>query len=316
MSAQSPKSYFLSGLVHASVVAVLMVMAWVMQRPQRAPTQVLDLVAGEGDNWSATEAPALGSPSGSEAIKVPNFPPMPKIEQPAPEPEPPAVQQAPPVEQAPVVEPAPTPKVTRAPEKAPAKPAVTRDPLDRKNFVKDIKRLSTKRERRLLDAYHRRLALEEKRRLAEEKRRMTEAEFRKLHGGKAAQSGHFRKIDAKGIAGGVEGGSTSNTKGGAGGHALSVAEQRLMDQYFAFLKQRLRETQVPPPGVSDKLTATVEFFLAADGTISNIRIVSSSGNSEFDQSVVQAFRSVHSIGPRPDGLSDELQLDFNTKQEE
>lgn len=304
MSAQSPKSYILSGLVHAFVVAALMVAAWVMQNPQREPTKVLDLVAGDGDNWSATEAPALGSPGGSEAIKVPNIPmPMPKIEEPTPEP--PAVQSEPPIESAPVT---PAPEVKPAPRKTPAKAAVVKDPLDRKNFVKDIKRLSTKRERRILEKYHREQAAEAK--------RISEAEFRKLHEARAtAANGRFSKIDAKGIARGVVGGSTANKIGGAGGKALSVAEQRLMDQYFAFLKQKLRHAHVPPPGVSDQLTATVEFFLAADGSISNVRVVNSSGNAEFDQSVVEAFKSVHSIGPRPDGQSDTLELDFNTKEE-
>jgi TonB family protein len=48
----------------------------------------------------------------------------------------------------------------------------------------------------------------------------------------------------------------------------------------------------------------VEFMLSADGAISHVRVIKSSGNSEFDASAIEAVSQTQSIGPRPDGRSD------------
>jgi colicin import membrane protein len=124
------------------------------------------------------------------------------------------------------------------------------------------------------------------------------------------------KIDAEGIAQGVVGGSTNNKTGGAGGTALSREEQDLFDTYFALLEQRLREAHEKPPGLSDLLVAQAEFYLGADGSISKASIVKSSGNAEFDQSVLSAIRNVHTIGPRPDGRGSMQRVRFRMKDSE
>ena len=89
-----------------------------------------------------------------------------------------------------------------------------------------------------------------------------------------------------------------------------------MEGYFSFLKQKLEQAHEPPVGVSDKLSVRVEFMLAVDGSISQVRIVRSSGNRDFDQSVLDAFKRVPPIGPRPDGRSEPLTLEFKTRDEE
>jgi colicin import membrane protein len=123
-------------------------------------------------------------------------------------------------------------------------------------------------------------------------------------------------IDAEGIRNGVIGGSTENKTGGAGGKALTREEGNELDAYFALLKARIKENHEPPEGVSNSLVAVVEFLVAADGAISEVRIKSSSGNSQFDQSAVEACRRTQSIGPRPDGRSETEQLTFTMHDEE
>jgi len=88
-----------------------------------------------------------------------------------------------------------------------------------------------------------------------------------------------------------------------------------MDGYFSFLKQKLEQAHEPPVGLSEKLSVQVEFMLAVDGSISQVHIVRSSGNKDFDQSVLDVFKRVRPIGTRPDGQSDLRSVTFNTRDD-
>jgi colicin import membrane protein len=119
------------------------------------------------------------------------------------------------------------------------------------------------------------------------------------------------RIDAQGIANGVRGGSTSNTRGGGGGKALTREEQSELNTYISFLLNALKDAHEPPPGVSDQLEAKVTFDITAGGSILNPRISKSSGNRDFDESVLEAFRRVKSIGPTPNGKADTWTVTFS-----
>ncbi len=129
------------------------------------------------------------------------------------------------------------------------------------------------------------------------------------------KSGAVPRIDAQGIAEGVRGGSTANTRGGGGGKALTREEQNEFDTYISRLVQELKRAHEPPPGVSDQLEAKVTFDITASGAIMNPRIAKSSGNAEFDESVLEAFRKVRSIGPTPNRKSDTWSVLFRMKDE-
>ena len=297
MTARSPSAYLSSATLHAAAVVLLLGAAWVMRQQTPEPVKIFVLVTGAGDNWAATEAPALGMPDGVK-LKVPATPELaPQIAEPGPAP----VQETPPLPQA-------APKTTEA--KAPS-------------LVKQATRAAAKVEQKMAQ----KLRMEEanaadkaRKEAAAAKNAMTKEQYDKLYGGKANPAGKagapkIARIDAEGIAGGVVGGSTANKVGGAGGKALSRAEASLMESYFSFLKQKLEQAHEPPVGVSDKLSAQVEFMLAADGSISQVHIVRSSGNADFDQSVLDAFKRVRSIGTRPDGRSEMITLPFKTRDE-
>jgi colicin import membrane protein len=264
MSAQSPGSYGLSALLHGGVIALVLFFSYAATSVVKDEPKILELVAGAGDNYAATAAPALGSPGGVKLQQAP----VPRAETPpAPRPraEPPPIQSA--------------PEAAPAPPKA-AKPA---KPVD---LVADLKRVEARREKRLEAKYE----------------KEKEAELKKEEA--AAKADKVAHIDAEGIRDGVLGGSTENKVGGAGGNALTREEGSELEAYFQMLTNRVRENAVPIEGVSDALEARVEFMLAADGTISHIRVIKSSGNSEFDASAIEAVSQTHSIGPRPDGRSD------------
>jgi colicin import membrane protein len=122
------------------------------------------------------------------------------------------------------------------------------------------------------------------------------------------------RINTKGVVGGVAGGSTT-AKGGQGGKAMTREEADQLDVYASFLKQELKRAHEPPPGVSDKLVARVAFDVTASGAILNARIVKSSGNREFDESVLDAFRRMRSIGPTPDRRSHDWVMNFEMKED-
>jgi colicin import membrane protein len=121
----------------------------------------------------------------------------------------------------------------------------------------------------------------------------------------------FTKIDTASLVKGVAGGSKTVTEG-AGGDALVRSDGTAQQAYFAMLKERLLRAVDKPSGVSDTLTAEVEFRLNADGTLSGVRIVKRSGSPEFDRAVLDAFERVQ-MPPRPDGRGDVHQLAFLTK---
>lgn len=105
------------------------------------------------------------------------------------------------------------------------------------------------------------------------------------------------------------------TRGGAGGTALTRPEQDLLANYLAQLRQALGLAHEKPAGLSDELETQVTFNIAANGDISNVRVTRSSGDAEFDRSVVEAFRRVGSIGPTPNRKADVWTMRFRVMDE-
>lgn len=283
----------LSLTLHGAIVAIVLFFTYAVHTQVKEQPKIFELVAGEGDNYMATEAPALGVPGIKLSVPVPPAP----VAKPEPQPEPTP----------------PEPVIERAPEKPAPKPAAKPVETKTPNYTKDVLRIANKREKRLVEA-------DRKKREAEAKR-ISKAEFDKQNKNRPQPKGgtanpKIAKVDAEGIAKGVVGGSINNKTGGAGGKALSRAEQSALDSYIALLLQRLRAAHEKPPGLSDLLEAEVEFRIAADGTLSGVKIVRSSGSSEFDRSVLEAFARVRSIGPTPNNKSDVWVVTFKMKEEE
>ncbi len=282
MQERAPTAFFFSVLLHGTVVAVIVGLAFYVHQRTRPAMQVFELVAGPPTDPTATEAPALGTPEGTVEVKV-NEPKVPT---------PPAPREAVVAPPAPA---APVPPVA-------ARPAPVTPPATATGEVKTTVHAPSKRELR----------------------RMTYEQYVKRFGkpskarpSASATTGRQRpapKIDVKGIAEGVLGGS-SRSKGGGGGHALTAPQRSELEAYIARLVMALRQNHQKPPGLSDLLAADIEFFIAADGTISRVRVSRSSGNADFDQSCVDAFRQVGSVGPKPDGKSDTWVLTFRMKDE-
>lgn len=292
MTAHSPSAYSISVMLHGAFLAVIFLSAWALKEHSlRKPTEVFELVASEGDNWRATEATAYGRADATGTTPI------------AP------------------------------PESKPA-PARTE-----RSISQQIKQIADRKERQIITQHRREEQARERREAAErakaeklaaqqaaaekaaaekaateQRKTMTKEEFDRLNPPKKTSSSSSSKtpppkIDTKGLATGVQGGKTAEA--GAGGKALSRGEQNLLGTYFAFLKQKVRDAHVMPLGATDRLSARVSFHVSASGTISQVRIIRSSGNPEFDESVLAAFRAVGNVGARPDGRGDYHESEFN-----
>lgn len=281
-----PQAVLLSTLLHGAVIAALFLFTYVIGRQVKESPSIMELVQGEGDNYAATAAPALGSP---DAVKL-DAPPMPKNEPapaPAAEPEPATPPPAPIEAVAPIPAPQPVPKPVPAP-----------------NLTKTVQAIARKNEQNT-----KKIRADEQKKADAEARAMTKEQFDKLNKGKsnpAAKPGTAPKIpqvQGMGIAKGVPGGSTANTVGGAGGKALTREDGDLMDAYFAMFKDRLLKAIEPPPGVSDSLVATVTATITASGGVTGGKITSSSGNDEFDRAILAALGRVR-MAARPDHRSE------------
>jgi len=85
--------------------------------------------------------------------------------------------------------------------------------------------------------------------------------------------------------------------------------------YWDMLQAKLREAHEKPAGLDDGLKVRVEFVLRADGSLGDVRVISSSGNAAFDASVLAAFRRVRGLGIPPASKVGLNQVTFRTQAE-
>ena len=308
MSDRMPAAFVTSVVLHSLVVAVLLLAAYSKSFESKPATKVFELVAGEGDNFAATEAPALGSPGGIK-LSVPS-PPVPR-----PEPVAPEVTKPEPVPEKPVpTPPVPTPPIPTPP--VPKPPIPVAPPVPKQEPVKsptEPKPTSSKTKTMAEQMRWEAIRSESKiktqiarDKAAEKKRLEQEAKVAK------AAAASAPRVDVEGIVKGVQGGSTANKVGGAGGKALVRSDAPEMDVYFAELRDRLLKALDKPPGLSDTLVAEAEFRIGADGSIRGAKIISPSGSVEFDRAVLEAYSRVR-MPARPDGKSTVQTARFRTK---
>ncbi|MDP3070303.1 MAG: cell envelope integrity protein TolA [Opitutaceae bacterium] len=263
-----------------------------VSKPDEPPQKILQLVAGEGDNYMATEAPALGVTGGVTVPATKAVEPKP-----APPPEPAPPTPAPPT-------PSPTP---------PTKATVSEEIP---NFSKQItRRLIVAESKAKLEL--KREAAAKKKREDEERKRISKEEFDQKNKAKSAPAPakntptKVAKIDAEGIAKGVVGGSPNNKVGGAGGKALTASEGDEAERYGAALLQRLKDALDRIPGLNDGLRAEAEFTIETDGRLTRARITRSSRNDAFDKAVLDSIAAVR-MGPRPKGVGTVQTVPFST----
>ena len=80
MTARSPSALLLSATLHALLVGVILLFTYAWETQVKDPPKVFELVAGAGDDYAATQAPALGVEGGVK-LTLPE-PPAPVLTRP------------------------------------------------------------------------------------------------------------------------------------------------------------------------------------------------------------------------------------------
>lgn len=306
MTPTSPGAWVLSCALHSVAIGLIILFTYATRVVEEKAPRVIELVAGPGEDFGAKAAPALGSETGVK-LALPKAPPAPAVA-PAPTPPAPAPRIA---EPAPAIVPVPAPK----PE-APKTPAKSKAPPPPKDIAKTIKENV-----RAADRWARKEAAAERKK---EEARITKEQFDRMNAAKktaaapppkGAAGAKVPKIDAKGIAAGVLGGS-AESRAGAGGRALQREDGTAIELYDAELLLKLRRAfeEDRPPGLSDTLKVTIVVRSNPDGSLTQAKVETPSGNREFDQAVLAALRRVK-MPPRPDKKADVLSFVFTMREE-
>ena len=268
-------SAYLTSLILHGFVAALIALSALYVSRNQEMPKIIELVAGPATDMNSLEAPAEGVP---DPVKV--SVPTPKVET---KPEPPTQ-----VEQTPSV-PEPVTKAPPKPEPAKVPPTKAKSDLSLAQQVKKSAKMSYK------DF-------------------LKKNPIPKQSAVSQVREARVPRVDTKGIVGGKQGGSTSS-KGGQGGNRMTREEADQLSTYISFLLQELKKAHEPPPGVSDRLECKVTFDITASGAILNARITRSSGNRDFDESVLEAFRRMKSIGPTPNRRPDTWTVNFRMRDD-
>ena len=147
------------------------------------------------------------------------------------------------------------------------------------------------------------------------------ADFAKQHSKQLASNQKVRSggskgaaaagIDAKGIVDELmESAASAGPRGDGGGTGGTKVMIAALDAYFNRLVNAVRAAWEMPDSVSDLLVAKVSFHLGADGSITAVKIVKSSGSTDYDDSVIDAFQRVRSIGAVPGSKSGTYVFNF------
>lgn len=277
MTDRHPGAFMLSLTLHLAAAGVLWLVNYAANQSQQETTKVFEMVAGPGDNFLATEAPA-GSEASSIKADLPPAPPQSRPEPPKP------------VE----VQPTPTPPK----QSTPKPPPTIAQKIERKVEAAEAK---TKAQ----------LAKEHE----AERKRVTKDDFDKQNPNNtrkvaSATPPKVPKVTTDGLKG-VAGGTGKQP--GAGGTALTRPDGPVMDAYFSMLKERLRTALEKPPGLSDSLVTVIEVHVNADGSLTGAHIKKSSGSAEFDQAALAAVNATR-MPERPDKKSELVAIPFRMKE--
>lgn len=102
----------------------------------------------------------------------------------------------------------------------------------------------------------------------------------------------------------------SNIANITGGATKSAVMKNLLGNYVAEIHAKARRNWVQPDSSAGmEFAARVEFKVSKEGVISGVRIIESSGDAEFDKSVVNALSNL-SLSPPPDKEAHTVTIKF------
>jgi TonB family protein len=170
-------------------------------------------------------------------------------------------------------------------------------------------------EERTAEALHEQPAEAPTAKPAQPRPRVSKQEFDRKQGGATRRTAPAvtgsPRLDPAAIRQGVLDGVKDDAPGGARGTVLSRAQRDLAEEYLAELFARFqRELDHGPFG--DGLAVECEFHVLPDGRLAAGRIISTSGDPDYDRAVLNAVRVVRMNAPRPPGVAEVQSVPFRT----
>jgi colicin import membrane protein len=318
MDSTEKKCLMSSALLHGAVIGIFTLASLgFMSRKDPVPSDSVVLEMISLKDVTVTDGPTTGgSTSPPTTATEPTPAPQPEIVQSPPDPTP--VRPEPVVTPAPTPEPPPTPKpeTRRKPEPEPVaepiKPPSGSKPI-RNDVANQLPKKPTPKKptpkkptpkkldppKRVVDLTQK-VTLDPKDTQAQRDRERRETEDREARKQAETQRRDLLANIRSGITrvttGTATGVSVQFTGGGGGQAAIN---------YGDYIREEFMRVWVVPSSATSSMLAKATITLSSDGTVSDARIISRSGNSAFDRSVETVLKKVRNVRGFPAGSSDQ-----------
>jgi colicin import membrane protein len=283
---------FFSGVAHAVLIAILLVVPFLPSKAPNYPVYSVDLVGGE----------KVGSGAGTSAA------PAPKVK-PAPE-----VKASPEIKEARKEPKKETKKAKEEIRPNPAELKETRkkaaDSRAEMVLAAKAKKEKEKKEKEEAEAEKVREKLKQ---LREKRIEDALAAIRSRAESQEKMEQQRQKAAATSTAAGKEPGAAALGAGGTGGGIVQGAE---FIRYFNEMRERIKSGWTWAGRRTD-LVASVRFSVQENGEIVGVKLVHGSGDSSYDDSVIRALRKANPLPPPPESHRrefSEVELAFTPKE--
>ncbi|HEY3305431.1 MAG TPA: cell envelope integrity protein TolA [Candidatus Binatia bacterium] len=275
---------FFSGVAHAVLIAVLLIVPFLPSKAPNYPVYTVDLVGGE----------KLGGGAGTSVAPAPKAKSVPEVKA--------------------------SPEIKEAKKEAKkAKEEVRPNPAELKETKKKLPdsraemalAAKAKKEKEEAEAEKTREKLKElrERRIAE----ALEAIRSRAKSQEQREQQQQQKAAATSTATGKEPGAAALGAGGTGGGIARGAE---FVRYFNEMRERIKSGWTWAGRRTD-LVASVRFSIQENGEIVGLKLVRGSGDSSYDDSVIRALRKANPLPPPPESHREEftdVELAFTPKE--
>lgn len=99
-----------------------------------------------------------------------------------------------------------------------------------------------------------------------------------------------------------------------GGSGMTSGDMDALADYFARVRALIDSNFSEPKGVMQQVSALVQFTILANGTVTGVSVVQSSGNDAFDAAAVSAVRNLGRLDPPPGNMAYTKKIEFQGKR--
>jgi TonB family protein len=128
------------------------------------------------------------------------------------------------------------------------------------------------------------------------------------------------KIDASGMVSDMRKnlawGDDGDGGGGAvGGTGITSGDMDALALYFQRVRALIDANFTEPKGMMEELSTMVQFTIQANGVVTDVRIVDSSGDDTFDRAALEAVKALGTLDPPPGNQSYTKKIALQTERE-